>query len=92
MTALETTLIGVFGTMIVGIAVRLLTQRQMVSRNECEQNHQHETDRHNQVMGEIQSLRGEVRAQNRMIRALVLHSSMDRERQESILNEQNGGG
>jgi len=90
MTPLETTLLGVFGTLLVGVSVRIITQRQMVSREECTNNHKHETDRHNQVMGEIQSLRSEVKTQNKMIRALVVHSNISREQQESILNEKNG--
>lgn len=87
MTPLETASITLIVGLIIGIVVRLATQRQMVTRDECETNHQHETDRHNQVMAEIQSIRRHQQAQSRMIRALVVHSGIDKHQQQKILNE-----
>ncbi len=87
MTGLEVALGGGILSLVVGVAVRQITQSKMVSRKECDANHQHETDRHEQVMTEIQSIRRHQQAQSRMIRALVVHSNIDRHQQQKILNE-----
>jgi len=92
MTPLETTSITVIVGLLVGVAVRQLTQSKVVTRKECEANHQHETGRHEQVIAEIQSIRRHQQAQSRMIRALVVHSGIERHQQQKILNERETDG
>jgi len=87
MTSLEIGLIGVLASLVVGVAVRLITQSKLVTRKECEANHQHESSRHDQVLEEMQGMKKQLQAQSRMIRALVVHSGMDKNQQQKILNE-----
>lgn len=87
MTSLEIGLIGILGSLTVGVAVRLLTQNKLVTRKECVANHQHESSRHDQVLEEMQEMKKQLQAQSRMIRALVVHSGMEKDQQQKILNE-----
>lgn len=87
MTGLELGLITVLASLAVGVAVRQLTQSKMVSRKECEANHEHESSRHEEVLKEMQGMKKQLRAQSRMIRALVVHSGMEKDQQQKILNE-----
>ncbi len=87
MTSLEIGLIGILGSLAVGVAVRQVTQSKLVTRKECEANHQHESSRHDQVLEEMQAMKRQLQAQSRMIRALVVHSGMDKHKQQQILNE-----
>ena len=87
MTSLEISLISLFSSMIVGIAVRLFTQARMVSRDECRQKHQYEQNQQEQIVKEMQYMRAQLQAQSRMIRALVVNSEMDSKQQQEILNE-----
>ncbi|GEM_PF-1617341 len=89
MTPLETGLITVIGGLIVGVAVRLITKNNNVSRSECDKRHKHESDRHDQIVQDMQSMRQQLQAQTRMIRALVVHSGMDKAQQQEILNCEN---
>lgn len=89
MTPLETGLITVVGGLVVGVAVRLITQSKTVSRSECDKRHQLESDRHDQIVQDVQSMRQQLQAQTRMIRALVVHSGIDKSQQQKILNCEN---
>ena len=89
MTPLETGLITVIGGLIVGVAVRLITQSKNVSRNECEKRHQLEKEKQDQIFKDMQSMQRQLQTQTRMIRALVVHSGMTSGEQQKILNCEN---
>jgi len=78
MTALEVGLIGVLGSLAVGVAVRLVTQSRLVTRVECQRMHQYDDQWKRQVTQQLS-------AQSRMIRALVLNSGMSAQEQQHIL-------
>ena len=87
MTSLEISLISLFSSLVVGVAVRLFTQSGMVARDECRQKHQYEQNQQEQIVKEMQYMRAQLQAQSRMIRALVVNSEMDSKQQQEILNE-----
>ena len=87
MTSLEISLISLFSSLVVGVAVRLFTQSGMVARDECHQKHQYEQNQQEQIVKEMQYMREQLHAQSRMIRALVVNSDMDSKQQQEILNE-----
>jgi len=89
MTPLETGLITVIGGLIVGVAVRLITQSKNVSRSECDKRHQHEDEKQEQLSRDMKSMQRQLQTQTRMIRALVVHSGMTSGEQQKILNCEN---
>jgi len=78
MSSLEVGLITVLAGLVVGVAVRLLTQSRFVSRGECQRMHQYDDQWKRQVTQQLT-------AQSRMIRALVLNSGMSPQDQQTIL-------
>lgn len=95
---LEALLLSTFAAIVGGLAVRMLTGRLFVTREECHKNHQKENRENDHLVDKFEELQQSVSAYQvdnkkryntlfRMVRGLIVHSALDKETQERILNE-----
>jgi hypothetical protein len=87
MTYLETTLIALFSSLIVGIVVRYVSGAGKVSCSDCDK-------RHAALDGELEARAKKDKEDHsmmlRMLRSIVLHLEIPSDKKEAILND-NGG-
>jgi len=87
MTYLETTLITLFASLIVGLVVRYFSGAGKVSCSDCDK-------RHTALDGELEARAKKDKEDHfmmlRMLRSIVLHLQIPSDKKEAILND-NGG-
>lgn len=95
---LEALLLSTFTAIVGGVVVRMLASRHFVTKEQCRQNHQHENQENVHLLEKLEELQNSVSAYQednkkrfntlfRMVRGLIVHSELDKETRERILNE-----
>ncbi|MBA4357372.1 MAG: hypothetical protein C0405_06565 [Desulfovibrio sp.] len=86
-TPLETALITFASALVVGILVRFVTSQKFVTCDDCEKHR-------GTFQEELEAVAGKDKADHgmmlRMLRSIVVHLNIPREKQEEILNDRGG--
>lgn len=95
---LEALSLSTLSAIVAGVAVRSIMARSFITHEQCEKNHQQEKDNNNHLVDKVEALQRSVSDYQesnrkqfntlfRMVRGLIVHSALDKETQERILNE-----
>ncbi|MBI9079185.1 MAG: hypothetical protein JEY79_05535 [Pseudodesulfovibrio sp.] len=85
-TSLETMGIAAFFSLLSAVAVRLLFSRSFVTRVQCSSEREKICMEREQFKQELKDLKAGQRLQFRMLRVLIVHADISKEKQEDILN------
>ena len=86
-TPLETLGLAGFFSLMSAVATRLLFSNKFVTRVECTAEREKMCAQNQQIGDELSGLRRGQQTQFRMLRAIIVHSSIPADKQEEILND-----